>query len=246
MPRLRPQPVVGATRLEDGMSSERQRANHHLWYLAHREERRARDAAYYLAHRDEAAAQKAARYAAHRDEERAKRAAWYVLHRDEQKARATAYRLAYPEESKARGAAYYATHLGENKAYSVMYHVANRERIVARVKAWAVAHPDRRREYNRKGKAIRRGASVCTHESCRALGSHTLAWQVNPHTCYLCGTPVWPGVNLHMDHVVPISRGGIHCADNLRPACATCNLRKGTHVRSSVEADTEMMTLDLG
>ena len=27
--------------------------------------------------------------------------------------------------------------------------------------------------------------------------------------------------------LVPIARGGVHCAENLRPACSACNLRKG-------------------
>jgi len=75
--------------------------------------------------------------------------------------------------------------------------------------------------------AKRRGAPRCDHLSCLAVGPSALSWQTNEHVCYICGTTVWLGVNLHMDHVVPISRGGVHCADNLRPACRFCNLSKG-------------------
>lgn len=40
--------------------------------------------------------------------------------------------------------------------------------------------------------------------------------------CWMCGMP-WE----HIDHVIPLSRGGTHWPANLRPACADCNLRKG-------------------
>ena len=44
-------------------------------------------------------------------------------------------------------------------------------------------------------------------------------------TCYLCGQLV-PESQIHLDHVVPLKRGGSHTYDNLRVACQTCNLRK--------------------
>lgn len=44
-------------------------------------------------------------------------------------------------------------------------------------------------------------------------------------TCYLCGR-LLAGNEIHIDHVVPISRGGTHTADNLRVACQPCNNRK--------------------
>lgn len=45
-------------------------------------------------------------------------------------------------------------------------------------------------------------------------------------TCVYCGRTVY-GNNLHLDHVIPWSRGGSDEADNLVVACAKCNLEKG-------------------
>ena len=42
--------------------------------------------------------------------------------------------------------------------------------------------------------------------------------------CWQCGAP-WE----HLDHVKPLSKGGPHMLSNLRPACAGCNLKKGSH-----------------
>jgi 5-methylcytosine-specific restriction endonuclease McrA len=48
--------------------------------------------------------------------------------------------------------------------------------------------------------------------------------------CYLCSRD-WeslPVKQKHIDHVIPVSRGGTNWPANLRPACEQCNLRKGT------------------
>lgn len=45
-------------------------------------------------------------------------------------------------------------------------------------------------------------------------------------TCYLCSTKL-ALAEIHLDHVIPLARGGSHTASNLRVACAKCNLAKG-------------------
>lgn len=52
-------------------------------------------------------------------------------------------------------------------------------------------------------------------------------------TCYLCGVKPL-GRMLCLDHVVPLSRGGTHTADNLRVACGRCNTRKGNKLLSEL------------
>jgi hypothetical protein len=53
--------------------------------------------------------------------------------------------------------------------------------------------------------------------------------------CVLCGrSPAYdPGCELHVDHLIPFSKGGKTTLDNLRAACAACNLGKG----NSLERD---------
>lgn len=50
-------------------------------------------------------------------------------------------------------------------------------------------------------------------------------------TCYLCGHPV-DTHDIHLDHVIPISKGGPHTADNVRVTHSQCNLRKGASMPS--------------
>ena len=37
-------------------------------------------------------------------------------------------------------------------------------------------------------------------------------------------------VGLHIDHVIPLSKGGPDCIENVRPTHASCNLKKGNRV----------------
>ena len=54
--------------------------------------------------------------------------------------------------------------------------------------------------------------------------------QRDKSTCYLCGEVCSPA-EIHLDHVVPLSRGGSHDESNLRVSCAPCNLSKGASAR---------------
>lgn len=45
------------------------------------------------------------------------------------------------------------------------------------------------------------------------------------YTCQYCGAKA-PSVELHVDHIVPVSKGGTNDLSNLVTACAECNLGK--------------------
>lgn len=44
--------------------------------------------------------------------------------------------------------------------------------------------------------------------------------------CVICGRTAEDGVKLHVDHIKPISKGGLTVPDNLRTLCQDCNLGK--------------------
>ena len=47
------------------------------------------------------------------------------------------------------------------------------------------------------------------------------------YTCQICGKYMPDEVGLHVDHVIPIKRGGKSVESNLQVLCDKCNLRKG-------------------
>ena len=48
------------------------------------------------------------------------------------------------------------------------------------------------------------------------------------HGCAYCEADHWD----HQDHVVLLSRGGLHHISNVVPSCAACNYRKGTSTQA--------------
>lgn len=50
--------------------------------------------------------------------------------------------------------------------------------------------------------------------------------------CRYCGRQIGPRSVLHLDHVIPVSRGGADTLENLVVACEGCNRRKGARLLS--------------
>jgi len=58
--------------------------------------------------------------------------------------------------------------------------------------------------------------------------------------CVICGARKSQGVRLHVDHIVPVSKGGRSIPDNLRTLCERCNIGKGAKDESDLdEHDSE-------
>ena len=45
--------------------------------------------------------------------------------------------------------------------------------------------------------------------------------------CQICGSTAQDGVKLHVDHIIPVSKGGRTVTSNLRTLCDRCNMGKG-------------------
>lgn len=48
------------------------------------------------------------------------------------------------------------------------------------------------------------------------------------HSCAYCGEAFDDERRPEIEHLLPLSRGGVHRVENVVPACADCNKRKGT------------------
>ncbi len=82
-------------------------------------------------------------------------------------------------------------------------------RLISRERQRDHRHRRTQREHAAKGTPIDHGA----------------IYDRNGGRCHICGRPVDPA-QFHLDHVIPLSRGGAHSPGNLRVAHPTCNLRK--------------------
>lgn len=89
---------------------------------------------------------------------------------------------------------------------------------------WIKRNPERmrliRRNKQQRRRARKAGAVVGATQYRALIVQHGMV-------CHICGGSIFSLDDLHMDHVIPLVRGGSHTVENLRPAHAKCNLRKG-------------------
>jgi 5-methylcytosine-specific restriction endonuclease McrA len=170
---------------------------------------------------------------------------------DAVKAAASAKRKANLEEARRKDreqdakrrdkrVAYRKANAARNNAFNKAYRQANRDKIRAKNAEYQVLHPDiyrmASRRWRLKNPELARFIKKRGDHKRRAIlanaGTHTLAeWQAikakYDHRCLLCGL-YEPFIKLTVDHIVPLSKGGMNTADNLQPLCMGCNQHKKT------------------
>jgi 5-methylcytosine-specific restriction endonuclease McrA len=102
----------------------------------------------------------------------------------------------------------------------------NREKLAANMKVyrqknphvrseWARSNPDKQRAIYANRRARKKGLTVfrVTHSEMNKLYSTP---------CIYCGSKI----DIQIDHVIPLAKGGAHSIGNLAPACKPCNMSK--------------------
>jgi len=157
----------------------------------------------------------------------------YEKNKDQEKQRAREWQAKHPERHKANRKRYYAEHQEEAKVASRMAHAeakkdpgfAQRQR--ERVKEWRRRHPEMAKAIFLRSRAKRRGAKVVERVYRKKV------YERDHGCCHLCNNPV-AFKNMHLDHVIPVSRGGEHSYANVKASHATCNLVKGSKLLSEL------------
>lgn len=151
------------------------------------------------------------------------------------------WRAANPEKARAKGKRDRERLMARNPDYFREWYQQNlekeRERARKVMQQQRLTKPEREREKKRRYRA-RNAAAVRQRErektySRRAkqpyspeLAAHMAALVLLP--CTYCGS----AENITIDHIIPLSRGGKHVAENLAAACYACNSSKGNRLLS--------------
>jgi 5-methylcytosine-specific restriction endonuclease McrA len=187
---------------------EKQRERLRLWYLSHREEVIAKTRARHLAKREE------------------------ILKRRREK------RLANPEISKTKNAEYRAANREKLAAKGREYHAANREREIAKKRIWNLVNQEELREKCRKYSKTHPVEALSRARNARARqraahGAHTPGdiaglFESQRGRCAACHVALIERGKgkYHIDHVMPLIRGGSNDVSNLQLLCPFCNLSK--------------------
>lgn len=129
---------------------------------------------------------------------------------------------------------YYAHHeasKAKRRAYHQKYYLRNKRKLFLKQRAYAQTRRGReiRNEALRRYKAKRRG-STRIDRILTVDDWNRLLVEFN-HACAWCGARFSGTRRPEQDHVIPVSKGGSHTADNVVPACRTCNARWGNKDR---------------
>ena len=93
------------------------------------------------------------------------------------------------------------------------------------------------------GRRFPEGAQSCSHPACQDSVFQQVRRLHPEPECYLCGRKLrWQSRAgqvsvVEVEHVHPVSRGGLHCIDNVLPACHPCNSNKGSRPLAALRPD---------
>lgn len=159
----------------------------------------------------------------YRQENREKRA-------EQQRTRIAASRDRY----KAYFRAYYEANKERYREQTRLRDIANKERRAETKRLWAIRNRDHvnahAREYRRVNPEVfrmiahRRRARAKQSGVSYSLKDVQRQYAAQRGKCYYCGVKV--GDIYHVDHVVPLARGGTNSPENLVIACPPCNQSK--------------------
>lgn len=170
-------------------------------------------------------------YATHREQEIAKRALIREQNREAIAAAQRLYVAANREKVRASSRAYYSANRDARLAKDRAYNAANRERRAEKQRAWRAANPEgyrlwaaanQEKVWQRNQRRRSRELNAFVEDVDRSV-----VFERDGGVCQICDTPIGTE-KWHVDHRVPLVRGGKHSYDNVQLTHAHCNLSKGT------------------
>ena len=135
------------------------------------------------------------------------------------------------------------------KAAELKWRILNKEKITARVKEWRIRTAEKRKEYKYKWYAKNKTTALAyakawakSHPKERRISQHNreaknsggvlskgLAeklFKLQKGKCPCCGKKL--GLNYHLDHITPLSKGGANTDCNIQLLRDKCNMEKHT------------------
>lgn len=116
-------------------------------------------------------------------------------------------------------------------SHSAAYYEAHSTALKIKVLEWQKAHPELVRIYKKMNRHRRRAAINGARVPARFV--IRLFESFEGRCAYCRDRPA-----AHIDHIYPLSKGGSHAVENLAPACAKCNLSKGSSLPAAFQTKT--------
>ena len=176
---------------------------------------------------------------------------WYEDNTERKAETSREWREANPERHAENGRRWQTENRERKEETNREWYVANRERAKENARKWREAHPELVRGYSRKwceshpekararnaayraanAEKLRVSDAAKNHRRRTAEGSFTpeeveTLLESQWYECAYCGADLLE-TSYHLDHKVPVSKGGTSYIENIAAACPACNMSKG-------------------
>ena len=206
---------------------------------------------YRAAHPGKAAEQQRKRYKVNREKEIARTKAWTQANPDYRRGWVAAnpgrilvslrkYAAKNKEKRRKDAREYSAKHRDKRRLWAISnpekireaglrWDRAHKAKKLAQMRLWHATHPAQSSLRRRKGHHARRakenGVAAAGHFT---QADARLILLSQDGLCLYCSVLLPEGRGRHIDHLVPLSRGGTNHPKNISWACSRCNMKKGT------------------
>lgn len=144
---------------------------------------------------------------------------YYQVHAERKRRRSREYHLANKERLLKQRRNYRIANVDKIREQQARYRAANREVLATRVAEYKRTHKEQYRTYS-----LRRIAQKRKAEGFHTADDVARQYAAQKGRCYYCKAKV--GDTYHVDHVIPLVRGGSDGPENIVVACVTCNTSK--------------------
>ena len=169
-------------------------------------------------------------------------AQWYTEHPEKRREVSrecnARWRAKNPDKAREKAARWYAKDIGKRREYAAQRRAENPERIRETDARRYAKNPKKKREAAARWRAehpekarkiyARRRVRELTQLGEVTRGIQTILRKRQNSRCAApgCGVKLTKS-NEHLDHIVPLSKGGMHTDENFQLLCAHCNQTKG-------------------
>jgi hypothetical protein len=200
---------------------EKQRAHYAAYRAANREKVRAQNRAYSAVYR-----------AANAEKIRARRpvswAAYYAANLEKMRERGRVYHAMNREKRLAYGTLYRVANLDKLRAKNRAWRKANEKKMLIGQKAWRQRNPEKIHAYNNANREKK--YAYGSKYRARKLGSAIGCQKTVARIYAACAKLRKRGLDVSVDHIIPLAKGGSHSADNLQIIYSAQNSGKGAHL----------------
>lgn len=207
---------------KDGLNyscKECNRKNALQWAEENRERKRQKDREYYRSSQERHKENSRRWRKLNPERKRENDQKWRDINREKERRRHQEYARLNPEAIRASSRKKYLIHKERITQYNRQWRVSNRDKAAFYSRKYRATNPDK----------VRANTMLRRTRKLNAPGHHTEKdighqYKSQKGRCYYCKCKV--GKTYHVDHVVPLSRGGSNGPENIVIACPTCNQQK--------------------